>query len=96
MTYGGRASGPALVTADDVQHVVVGVRGQGVASSVESETGATRQTEFEPDIGGFRMIKLHVPVTVGRYDIGSLVSQSDLGEGRPVRWETPGGKCVAT
>lgn len=85
-----------LVAANDVQHVVMGVRGQGVAPSIQSERRATRQTQFELDVSRLGQVILHVPVAVSRYDVRSLLAQRHMAERRPVGRETPGGKRVGS
>jgi hypothetical protein len=43
-----------------------------------------------------RVVELHVPVAVRRYDVGNLFAQRHLDKRRPVRWETSSLKRVAT
>lgn len=74
-----------LVPRQHVQDVVRGVGREGVPASVHTNGGAPRDGHLELDVGGFRLIKLHVPVTVGRDGLLQVLSQLHHLEGGAVR-----------
>ena len=76
-------------TTKQMHDVIVGVRGQRVAAGVEAETGAARHTELELDVGGFWLIKLHVPIAVGSHGAGHFVAERQLLERCAVWRERP-------
>ena len=84
-----------VVTADQVEYVVVSVGGQGVASGVKRQTGATRNAQFKAHVRSLRMVKLHVPVAVGGNDAVGTFAHRHLSEGCAVRWETPRWKRIS-
>jgi len=79
--------GPDLTgreTVEQLQHLVLGVRGQRVPPAVHGDTGASREVVVEPDVRGPRMIELNVPVAE-RGDLAvRFVAQRDLRERRAV------------
>lgn len=59
--------------------------GQGVPSSVHANGGAPGDGHLKLDVGRFRLIKLHVPVTIGRDGLLQVLSQFHHIEGGAVR-----------
>lgn len=72
------------------------MRRQGIASGVEGQTGAARQSELELDVSRLHLVELHVPVAEGGHSSGRLDTLRHLGERRAVRWERPCWESVAT
>lgn len=85
----GRPGGPCLETAENLQKIILRVRGQRVSPSVHADTCAARDAVIKAHVGGLRLVELHIPVAVRRYLLAQLLSQTDLSEGRPVRGERP-------
>lgn len=69
----GRPGGPSLETAENFQLIVLRVRGQRVPPCVHADARTTRNVVVEADVGGFRLVKLHVPVAVRRYLLAELL-----------------------
>lgn len=63
----GRPGGPRLEAAENLQQVVLRVRGQRVPPRVHADAGAARDAVVEAYVGGLRLVELHVPVAVRRY-----------------------------
>lgn len=70
----GRPGGPSLEAAENLQKIVLRVRGQRVPSRVHADAGTARDAVVETHVGGLRLIKLHVPVAVRRYLLAELLS----------------------
>lgn len=70
----GRPGSPSLEAAENLQKIVLRVRGQRVPSRVHADTGTTWNAVVETHVGGLRLIKLHVPVAVRRYLLAELLS----------------------
>lgn len=88
--------GPGLESAEDLEQIVLGVSGQGIAARVNADARAPRDVVVEPDVGRLRLVELHVPVAVGRYLLVQTLAQGHLGERRAVRRERPGRERSAT
>lgn len=85
----GRPGGPRLETAQNLQEIVLRVRGQRVSPGVHADARTARDAVVETHVGGLRLVKLHVPVAVRWYLLAELLSQADLSESRAVGRERP-------
>lgn len=92
----GRPCGPGLETAQHLQKVVLRVRGERVPPRVDTDASTSWDVVVESHVRCLRLVELHVPVAVGWYLLAELLPQADLGEGRPVRRERPGGEGSRT
>lgn len=70
--------------------MVLGVGGQCIPPSVDSDGGAPGDVVVELDVRLLGQVELHVPVAVRVDGLGQLLSQLDLREGRAIRRETSG------
>lgn len=69
----GRPGGPSLETAENFEQIVLRVRGQRVSPRIHADTRTTWDAVVEADVGGLRLVKLHVPVAVRRYLLAELL-----------------------
>lgn len=83
-----RAHHARIKTAQHLLEVVLGVRGQRIATRVHADRGAARNVVLELDVGRLRLVELHVPVAVRCDLLGQLLAERDLREGGAVRRET--------
>lgn len=65
------------------------MRGQCVPAPVHGNAGASREVVVEPDVGGPRMIELHIPVAERRYFPVYFVAERYLRKCCAVRWCRP-------
>lgn len=68
--------------------MVLGVGGQRVATSVDSNGSTSRYGVVKLDIGRLRLIELHVPIAIGLYLLGQFLAQRNLAKGGAVGWKT--------
>lgn len=76
--------------------MVLGVGGQRVATSVDSDGSASRYGVVKLDVRRLRLIELHVPIAVGLYLLGQFLAQRDLAKGGAVWWETARRECASS
>lgn len=69
----GRPGGPRLEAAEDLQQVVLRVRGQRVPPGVDADAGTAGDAVVEAYVGGLRLVELHVPVAIRRYLLAELL-----------------------
>jgi len=67
-----------LEAIEQLQYLVLGVRGQCVPSPVHGNAGASREVIVEPYVGSPRMIELDIPVAECRYFSVDFVAQRYL------------------
>lgn len=80
---------PGLEAVEQLQNLVLGVRGQRVPSAVHGYARASREVITEPDVGGSRLVKLDVPIAKSRYLTFGLFTERDRRESRAIWWCRP-------
>lgn len=93
------SSGSACAGTEATEHlleVVLGVGGQRVATSVDSDGSTSRYGVVKLDISRLRLIELHVPIAIGLYLLGQFLAQRDLAKGGAVWWETARRECASS
>lgn len=79
--------GPSFESAEHFQEVVLRVCWQCVSSCVYTDARTTWYVVVKTNVGGLRLIELHIPVAIRLNLFAEFLSKADLSEGRTIGWE---------
>lgn len=81
--------------AEHLLEVILCVRGQRIASPIDTNGSTTRYGIIEFNICRFRLIELHVPIAIRLYLLRQFLTQCDLAKGGAIGWETARRECAS-
>lgn len=88
--------GASVESAEHLLEVVLGVGGERVSASVDTDRCSARDVVIEFDVRRLSQVELHVPVAVRVDGLGQLLAQLDLREGRAIGREAASWKSAGS